>query len=263
MTDNSVLSLDQLYVKFPVAGKTIPALGPLSLQIDSGNFVSIIGPSGCGKSTLLRVIAGLLSPTSGEARFKGETIHQPSPAINILFQNANLLPWRNVLGNIALPLELAGCSREHRLATAERLLPVLGLDGFAEAFPNQLSGGMAQRVALGRVWVTQPSVMLLDEPFGALDALTRERLGFDLLKLWREAKQTVILVTHDIQEAILLADRVLVLSERPGQLIADIPVPIERPRDLPHCYEREFLDCAREIRATIEYKTGAKHALSD
>lgn len=257
----AALSLKELRVEYHVAGRTIPALGPLSLEIEEGSFVTLIGPSGCGKSTLLRILAGLLPPIEGSAKLYGKNIRNPSASINILFQNASLLPWRNVLANIALPLELAGVPREERTEQAERLLPALGLEGFAGAYPHQLSGGMAQRVALGRLLVTHPSVMLLDEPFGALDALTRERLGFDLLRIWQEEKQTVLLVTHDIQEATLLADRVLVLTERPGQLRADISVPIERPRCLQHCYEREFLLCSRQIRAAIETDSGSKHAI--
>ena len=257
----AALALEKLRVDYRVAGNTVPALGPLSLEIAAGSFVTLIGPSGCGKSTLLRILAGLLQPTAGRATLNGETIHNPSPHINILFQSASLLPWRDVRANIALPLELAGWSRAERMAAAERALPALGLAGFAGAYPHQLSGGMAQRVALGRLLVTQPAVMLLDEPFGALDALTRERLGFDLLRIWHKERQTVLLVTHDIQEATLLADRVLVLTERPGQLWADIPVPIKRPRHSHHCYERDFLECSRQVRSAIETSSRSKHVL--
>ena len=257
----AALSLEELRVDYRVAGNTLPALGPLSLEIAAGSFVTLIGPSGCGKSTLLRILAGLLQPTTGRATLNGEMIRSPSAHINILFQSASLLPWRDVRANIALPLELGGWSREERIEAAERVLPALGLAGFAGAYPDQLSGGMAQRVALGRLLVTQPAVMLLDEPFGALDALTRERLGFDLLRIWREERQTVLLVTHDIQEATLLADRVIVLTERPGHLWADIPVPIKRPRRPQHCYERDFLECSRQVRSAIETSSRSKHVL--
>lgn len=257
----ATLALEELRVDFRVAGETLPALGPLSLEIAAGSFVAIIGPSGGGKSTLLRTLAGLQRPTAGRATLNGREISQPSAQINILFQNANLLPWRDALANIALPLELAGSARLERRAAAANLLPALGLAGFGAAYPHQLSGGMAQRVALGRLLITRPAVMLLDEPFGALDALTRERLAHDLLRIWREHQPTVLLVTHDIQEATLLADRVLVLTERPGRLLADIPVPIARPRHAGLCYERDFLDCARRVRAAIEQSMGSDHAL--
>ncbi len=257
----SELVLEQLSVHYAMANQNLAALGPLSLKIDLGSFVSIIGPSGCGKSTLLRVLAGLLRPSEGHARFAGETILRPNARINILFQEGLLLPWRDLRENIALPLELAGWPREERLAAAEKLLPQLGLDGFARAHPDQLSGGMAQRAALGRALITQPDMLLLDEPFGALDALTRERLSLDLLNIWRGKQQTILLVTHDIQEATLLSDRVLVLSERPGRLVKDLTIPLPRPRYATLVYERDFLECSRALRAAIETEDSTRDEL--
>lgn len=228
------------------------ALGPIAFTITGGQFVSILGPSGCGKSTLVRIFAGLQSPTQGTAYIDGAPVTEPTSRVGMMFQSANLMPWRTVNENIALPLELAGMAKDARHQSAEAMLPVLGLDGFGETYPGGLSGGMAQRVALGRVLITQPDVLLLDEPFGALDALTRERLSLDLLRSWSQSKQTALMVTHDINESVLLSDRVLVMSQRPGRLIADIAVSLPRPRSLDMIYEPAFTDLARAVRSAID-----------
>lgn len=233
-------------------GGTLAALGPVSFEIAPGEFVTLVGPSGCGKSTLVRIFAGLLPPTTGEARLDGVPIREPSPAIGLMFQSANLMPWRTVLENISLPLELAGVSQREQRMAVEDLLPVLGLDGFARAYPGELSGGMAQRAALGRVLVQRPEVLLLDEPFGALDALTREKVSMDLLRIWASYRQTVLMVTHDIHEAIFLSDRVLVMSHRPGKIIGDVAVDLPRPRSLEHTYDSAFVDVVRQVRSIID-----------
>lgn len=232
-------------------GGSLPALGPLSVEIPSGEFVSIVGPSGCGKSTLIRVLAGLQKPTQGSASLDGQLITQPSSQVGLMFQDANLMPWRTVIDNIALPLELTHTDQSIRYTVARDLLDRLGLMEFERAYPGNLSGGMAQRVALGRVLVNRPKLLLLDEPFGALDALTREQVSIDLLNLWRQSQQTVLMVTHDIQEAVLLADRVLVMSRRPGQINADIRVPLARPRQLEDVFTPEFTAIARQVREAI------------
>ena len=211
-----------------------------------------MGPSGCGKSTLIRVLAGLIPATRGEALLDGEPIRQPSRRVALMFQDANLMPWRTVLDNIALPLELAGVAKPARYDAAQRLLPRLGLAEFARSYPGELSGGMAQRVALGRVLIQRPDVLLLDEPFGALDALTREQVAQTCCDLWAQEHQTVLMVTHDINEAVLLADRVLVMSRRPGQINADVSVSLPRPRQLSDIYSDEFGRIAQRIRANIE-----------
>lgn len=234
-------------------GAKLRALGPLSCDIQSQTFVSLLGPSGCGKSTLIRVIAGLQRPTQGRVLADGRPILGPSSGMAIMFQEANLMPWRNVLDNLTLPLELVGQSRQQRHQAAETLLALLGLEDFAEAYPGELSGGMAQRAALGRVLIQKPSVLLLDEPFGALDAFTRERLSMDLLRLWSLEKQTALMVTHDIQEAVLLSDRVLVMSQRPGRIIADIAVPLPRPRAIEMMYTQPFIEIAMAVRAAIDH----------
>ncbi len=251
------LRLRQLVVCFRgPAGESLPALGPISFEVTNNEFVAVLGPSGCGKSTLIRVLAGLQPATSGAAYCDETLIARPMPGVAIMFQEANLLPWRTVADNIALPLEIAGQAPAQRAATVAALLPLLNLENFALAYPAELSGGMAQRVALGRVIAQQPRVWLLDEPFGALDALTREKLSLDLLRLRARSQQTVLMVTHDINEAVLLADRVLVLSRRPGRLVADIAVDLPRPRSAQLLYQNEFLRLTRQVRACIEDQAG-------
>jgi NitT/TauT family transport system ATP-binding protein len=232
-------------------GISLPALGPVSFDIPSGQFVCLVGPSGGGKSTLIRVFAGLQKPSQGIALLDGEAITKPSPHIGLMFQEANLMPWRTVVDNVALPLELAGVGKSERHTAAEKLLATLGLSDFAAAYPRQLSGGMAQRVALGRVLSLRPAVLLLDEPFGALDALTREQVSFDLLKAWDGQRQTVLMVTHDIQEAVLLADRIFVMSRRPGRIVEDIPVTLSRPRSPDDIYLPTFIETTRGVREAI------------
>jgi NitT/TauT family transport system ATP-binding protein len=200
----------------------------------------------------MRVLAGLQSAAQGQVKLGDQIITGPSPQTAIMFQDANLMPWRTVIENIALPLELAGVPRAEREAAAHMLLPTLGLSDFADAYPLELSGGMAQRAALGRVLVQRPSLLLLDEPFGALDAMTREQVSFDLLTLWQRQQPTILMVTHDLHEAVLLADRVLVMSRRPGRVIADIPVTLPRPRTIALSYEPVFVQIAREVRTAIE-----------
>ena len=232
-------------------GGILPALGPVTFNIEPGTFVCLIGPSGCGKSTLIRVLAGLQRPTRGEALVENMPITEPPQRVGVMFQEANLMPWRTVMDNIALPLQLAGTAKEERYQAAHDLLPMLGLEGFALAYPAELSGGMAQRTALGRLLIQQPDVLLLDEPFGALDALTREQLSADLQDIWARYQQTVLMVTHDIQDAVWLADRVMVMSRRPGRLIADIPVSLERPRTAEDRYSSMFSDTARIVHEAI------------
>ncbi len=248
------LAARDLSVIYPApGGGTLPALGPISFQIEPGTFVCLIGPSGCGKSTLIRLLGGLQAPTRGQVFLDGRRIHEPSRRVGLMFQDANLIPWRTVIENIALPLELAGVTPDVRTQAARSLLPKLGLsDAFAQSYPAELSGGMAQRVALGRVLIQEPEVLLLDEPFGALDALTREQISFDLMQMWNAGGQTALMVTHNIHEALLLADRILVLSPRPGQIAADIPVTLPRPRRITDAYRDDFGALAATVRAAIQ-----------
>jgi len=228
------------------------ALDSLSFDVPPQAFVCVLGPSGSGKSTLLRIIAGLLSPTQGEVVFNGEIVKGPRKGIGIVFQNANLLPWRTVLQNIMLPLELEGVSKIQATQSAKEMVALVGLQGFEDTLPRDLSGGMAQRVAIGRALIYDPQVLLLDEPFGALDALTRERMGSELLRIWQAKRKTVIMVTHSISEALFLSDRVLVLSKRPGKLQLDIEVTLERPRKENMRYTSEFGNLVKKVRGAIE-----------
>jgi NitT/TauT family transport system ATP-binding protein len=246
------LSVRNLAVVYDApGGGVLPALGSLTFSIDSGSFVSLVGPSGCGKSTLIRILAGLQQPTRGEALLDDAVISAPMAHVGVMFQDANLMPWRTVQDNIALPLELVGVSKQDRYGAVDDLLPLLGLSEFALAYPGELSGGMAQRVAIGRVLIQKPKVLLLDEPFGALDAMTREQISVDLLTVWARQRQTALMVTHDINEAVLLSDRVLVMSRRPGQIVVDIPVTLQRPRRLEFIYSDHFGEIAQRVRAAI------------
>jgi NitT/TauT family transport system ATP-binding protein len=233
--------------------KRIPfaALEGISLAAGEAEFLAIVGPSGCGKTTLLRLLSGLDKPTTGEVRLRGEVLTAPRREIGLVFQRANLMPWRTVLRNIALPLELDHSEPEATATKAASWASLMGLDGFFDAYPNQISGGMQQRVALARALIHEPSLLLLDEPFGSLDALTRERMNSELLRIWSLRRPTVVMVTHSISEAVLLADRVLVMSPRPGRIRAEFGVPFARPRGLALTGEPEFTRFVRMVRAEI------------
>ncbi|CAN5793996.1 ABC transporter ATP-binding protein [soil metagenome] len=221
------------------------------MRVPERQIVSIIGPNGCGKSTLLRVISGLLAPDRGSVSIGGSPVVGMDPRVGLVFQEPRLLPWRSVLSNTALPLELGRGPREAREASARAALELVGLSGFDHALPAQLSGGMAQRAGLARALVMRPSVLLLDEPFSALDALTRDRLDGELVRLWQSTGTTIVLVTHSIPEAVFVSDRVLVMSSRPGRIVADIPVDVARPR---HGWGPEaaaFSEAATHVRAAL------------
>lgn len=247
------VAVDKVSISFPKQeGKQLAALGPVTFDVASASFVAILGPSGCGKSTLIRAIAGLQAISFGTITVGTQSITEPHQDVGIMFQDATLMPWRTVYENIALPLEIEDKSNIQKLEQVNSVLPLLGLSEFKDAYPSELSGGMAQRVALGRVLVQQPNVLLLDEPFGALDAMTREKISFDLLKIWSDYQQTILMVTHDINEAVLLADRVIVLSKRPGRIIADIDILLPRPRHQEIIYTQEFVELARQVRNAID-----------
>ena len=215
-----------------VGANEVRALDSVTFHVRRGEFVSILGPSGCGKSTLLRIVAGLIPPDPGGAvEVLGRSQTAPSNEVGVVFQTHNLLPWLTAEANIRLAAEVQGIDATEIRERVEALLPILKLDLFRKAYPHQLSGGMRQRAALGQALVRQPQVLLLDEPFAALDALTRDQLNVELLRLWQEIKKTVILVTHSIAEAVFLSDRVLVISDQPGRIIEDLYIDLPRPRD--------------------------------
>ena len=233
---------------FRTPGGPRPALDDVTLRVAPGEVVSLIGPNGSGKSTLLRVIGGLLSPDRGTVLLDGRPVHGPDPEIGIVFQDPRLLPWRSVATNVTYPLELAGWSKERRRARLADVLALVDLEGTENARPGQLSGGMRQRAALARALVMQPRLLLLDEPFSALDALSRERFNLELLELWSQTNASIVVVTHSIPEAIFLGDRVVVLSSGPGRVVADIPVELARPRRLEALDGASVSPLARTIR---------------
>ena len=221
----------------------------------------MVGNSGSGKSTLLRILGGLLTPTAGEVQFKGNTVQDPQPQIGFVFQNTNLMPWRTALENVLLPLELQKPLDTNDRERACAALALMGLEAFADAYPSQLSGGMAQRVTLTRALLQSPALLLMDEPFGALDALTRERLNQELLRICGDRKQTALMITHSIQEAVFLADRVLVLSGQPGRLQGAVSVDLPRPRTLEMLTRPQAGALISEIRACLA--AGAEEAVPE
>ena len=225
-----------------------PALDDVSLRVAPGEVVSLIGPNGSGKSTLLRVIGGLLEPDEGTVLLDERPVRGPDAEIGIVFQDPRLLPWRSVATNVTYPLELAGWSKERRAARLGEVLALVDLEGTEGARPSQLSGGMRQRAALARALVMEPRLLLLDEPFSALDALTRERFNLELLDLWSRTSASIVIVTHSIPEAIFLGDRVVVLSSGPGRIVADIPVDLPRPRRLEALDDASVSPLARVVR---------------
>ncbi|HEX6355153.1 ABC transporter ATP-binding protein [Actinophytocola sp.] len=215
---------------FDGKAEPIVALDGIDLEVGEHEFVAVIGRSGCGKSTLLRIVAGLLAPTAGRVLVAGEPVTRPRRDVAVMFQRPALLPWRSVLGNVLLPVEVHGLDRQKHIARAHELLELVGLAGFAARLPHELSGGMQQRVSLCRSLIQNPAVMLMDEPFSALDALTRTELSAELQRIWWEHPRTVVFVTHSVEEAVVLADRVAVLTPRPGRLHELVEVDIPRPR---------------------------------
>lgn len=250
MTEPIVL-LRNLSVTFPNNDGGLEALENVSFSVAPQEFLCVLGPSGSGKSTLLRILAGLLHPTEGAVIFEGENLTGPRQGVGLVFQNANLMPWRNVLENIALPLSLRHVPAEKSQAQAQEMIELVGLRGFEQALPRDLSGGMAQRVAIARALIHDPNLLLLDEPFGSLDALTRERMRLELLRIWELRRKTVVMVTHSINEALFLADRVVVLTPRPGRVRLDLRVDLPRPRREEMMYTPEFGELARKLRVAI------------
>jgi NitT/TauT family transport system ATP-binding protein len=246
-----LIAVEQVSRVFISGVRTVTALEKISFEVHAGNFVSIVGPSGCGKSTLLKIISGLLPVSSGMASVNGRRVDQPLENVGMVFQAPVLLKWRSVLGNILLPVEFAKLDVASYLDKARALIKLVGLDGFEEMYPHELSGGMQQRASLCRALVTDPQLLLMDEPFGALDAMTRDDLDIELLRIWEERKKTILFVTHSIQEAVFLSDIVLVMSARPGRLLESISIDLPRPRTLEMISTAKFGEYTLKIRALL------------
>ncbi|HEX2113435.1 MAG TPA: ABC transporter ATP-binding protein [Alphaproteobacteria bacterium] len=254
------VDIDRVSLTYGREGNGTLALSDASLTIDRGEFVAVVGPSGCGKSTLLKLVSGLALASSGRVSVAGKPVTGPLKICGMAFQNATLLPWRTTLDNILLPLEIVEPharnhrrDREQNVARAKELLATVGLAGFEDKYPWQLSGGMQQRSSLCRALIHEPDLLLLDEPFGALDAFTREDLWGVLQTLWMKKKPTVILVTHDLREAVYLADTIYVISARPGRVVSRTPVKLPRPRTIETTFLPEFIDMAHALRDQIAH----------
>lgn len=260
------MALVQDAIRFDGAGQTfatdsgpLTALEGVSLTIPQHQFVAVLGPSGCGKSTLLRLTAGLMRPTTGSVKVHGLEVTQPRDDVGIVFQQATLLPWANVMDNVTFPAKhKRGRVDARDRERAAEVIAAVGLKGFEIRLPAELSGGMQQRVGIARALFLNPDILLMDEPFSALDALTRDAMGFELLKLWQSSPKTVLFITHSIPEAVLLADRVVVMSARPGRIIADMQVPLGRPRDERGLRAPEVQDFVAQLRDLLIAKEHAQ-----
>jgi NitT/TauT family transport system ATP-binding protein len=232
-------------------GESVEALRDIDLEVQENEFVTLVGPSGCGKSTLLKVVAGLTPVTGGSVTIHDREVREPFAEVGFVFQSAVLLPWRTVLENVLFSIEMLGRRRDGYRDRARDLLALAGLGGFETKYPRELSGGMQQRVAICRALVHDPSLLLMDEPFGSLDAMTREEMSFELLRIWEEKRKTILFVTHSIPEAILLADRVVVMTPRPGRVARVLPIDLPRPRRVEMEFGERFKGYSEEVRSLI------------
>jgi len=240
-------------------GRAVRAVEPLTFDIADGEFIAVVGPSGCGKTTLLHMMAGLVAPTEGKILIAGAPVTGPRPDVGVAFQDSVLLPWRNVMQNVMLPSAVRKVDLKLMEQRAQSLLKLVGIEGFDQKYPSELSGGMQQRVAIARSLLLDPKVLLLDEPFGALDAMTREHMNVELQKIWSAARKTVLLITHGIDEAVFLADRVLVMSSRPGRIVRIHEIELPRPRTVKMMASPEFQRLAQAIRDDFGEMAGGAH----
>jgi NitT/TauT family transport system ATP-binding protein len=267
---DNVIDLERVRVTFGQGDRQVTALAETSLRIDNGEFVALVGPSGCGKSTILKLVAGTLSATQGNVFVAGREIDANAARVGMAFQNPTLLPWLTIRDNVMLPLKIVppfkgSFARKRRGEYRDRVeasLAQVGLAGFGDKFPWQLSGGMQQRASLCRALIHEPTLLLLDEPFGALDQFTREELWEIMQKLWMEKRPTVILVTHDLKEAAYLATRICVMQARPGRIVDDSTVPFARPRTVEMSYEPEFVSLTQRLRERIVAARAVKELVS-
>ncbi|MBA3531478.1 MAG: ABC transporter ATP-binding protein [Ardenticatenales bacterium] len=245
-----LLILDTVSHHFQAASGEVLALRDVSLTVREGEFVALVGPSGCGKTTILRLVAGLIQPEQGRILYDGKLVTEPPDEIGMVFQKATLLPWRTVTDNVRLPLEIAGKPVDSAQIAA--MIEAVGLAGFERAMPGELSGGMQQRVSLARALISHPRLLLMDEPFGALDMMRRNEMNLLLLELWARIQSTVLFVTHDIHEAVFLAERVLAMGPRPGRIVGNFPIDLPRPRQAGDRYGREMQDYVERIWQVLE-----------
>ncbi len=246
-----ILTASKVSKTFRANSRLVHALEDVSFSVEQNEFVTLVGPSGCGKSTLLKIVGGLLDRSAGDVMVKGEPVLGPRRDIGIMFQTAVLFDWRTTLENVLLPVEVLGLDLGAYRARARDILRMVGLEGFEEAYPNQLSGGMQQRASLSRALVYEPDVLLMDEPFGALDEFTRERLNLEIQRIWMEQRKTILFVTHNITEAVFLSDQILVMTPRPGRLARVVRVPFSRPREIRLMKSPEFAALVFEIREVL------------
>jgi NitT/TauT family transport system ATP-binding protein len=256
-----IIAVDRLTKTYrTVAAETVAALSHVSLDIAPGEFVSVVGPSGCGKTTLLRILAGLVDQFEGDVSVRGVKLRGPTRSIGVAFQDANLLPWRTVLQNVMLPVQVLRLDAAASLRRAHALIELVGLGGFEAKLPHELSGGMRQRVSIARALIHDPEILLMDEPFGALDAMTRDAMNLELSRIWADSGKTVLLITHSIPEAVFLSDRVFVMSSRPGRIVAEVAIALPRPRPLELMAAAAFGDYVLEIRNSLDGRLPDRHS---
>jgi NitT/TauT family transport system ATP-binding protein len=247
----ALISIEGVEKVYPSRTGPRGALLPTSLQIDEGEFVSILGPSGCGKTTLLKIVAGLMRASAGQVTIAGTPVTEPPDHVGVVFQSPTLLRWRTVLDNVLVPADARGLPRGQYESVARSLITLVGLDGFADHYPRELSGGMQQRVALSRALLLDPRLLLMDEPFGALDAMTREEMNLELQRIWGERAKTVLFITHSIDEAVFLSDRVVVMTARPGRILDTLVIDLPRPRTIHVRRHPHFIEYVDRIRTLI------------
>jgi NitT/TauT family transport system ATP-binding protein len=250
-TSRDIISVRQLSLRYGRGESGVLALSDISFSVGDGEFIAVVGPSGCGKSTLLKILAGLLPQTAGEANLKGSPIKGPRRDIGVVFQSPVLFPWRTVLGNVMLPADVQRLDKDEMRKRALDLIKLVGLSGFEERYPRELSGGMQQRVGIVRALIHDPAILLMDEPFGALDAMTRESMNVELQRIWMERRKTVLFITHSTAEAVYLADRVIVMTARPGKIGDEFEVDLPRPRKLDVMNTEAFGAYVKRVRAAL------------
>jgi NitT/TauT family transport system ATP-binding protein len=246
-----LLTIEKLDKVYETPTGSVEAMQDVSLEVDDGEFVSIVGPSGCGKSTLMEIVGGLIEPSGGEVKIAGNLVQGTDPAIGIVFQQESAFPWRTVTENVAFGLEMAGVARDERARRAREMIELVGLGGFEDRYPSELSGGMRQRVAIARTLVMEPQIILMDEPFGALDEQTRLILGEELLQIRSATNATILFITHSFDEALLLSDRIVVMTARPGRVKKIVENPLPRPRDSTIVSDPEFGRLSGELWASL------------